>query len=334
MASLRQAVPAAWKRYACAQCRRSLATTPTVASGHNRWSKIRHEKGAADLKKTALRTGFTKNLTLYSQCKYLLLLYFFKSARRRLTHLVYGPDPNLNPQLASVMQNAKKAGVPKAVIEAAIARGQGKSADGARLDNVTYEIMMPPSVALIVDLETESKARALQDLNSVIRRKGGTMTSTKFFFTHRGRVILAPAEAEGEAAAAAAAAAAAEVSVDDILEDAIEAGAEDVETDDDGNLVVWTAPLQTNAVVTAVEEGRFKAKVSVVSADTIWDSNKETQAPLGDSSGGQSLVEQRKLLELVAAFRAYTDVRAIYSNVAQGEASDEIWQQLEQDLDW
>ncbi|CAK7244734.1 MAG: hypothetical protein STHCBS139747_006280 [Sporothrix thermara] len=314
MASLRQAVPAAWKRYACAQCRRSLATTPTVASGHNRWSKIRHEKGAADLKKTALRTGFTKNLTLYSQ--------------------LYGPDPNLNPQLASVMQNAKKAGVPKAVIEAAIARGQGKSADGARLDNVTYEIMMPPSVALIVDLETESKARALQDLNSVIRRKGGTMTSTKFFFTHRGRVILAPAEAEGEAAAAAAAAAAAEVSVDDILEDAIEAGAEDVETDDDGNLVVWTAPLQTNAVVTAVEEGRFKAKVSVVSADTIWDSNKETQAPLGDSSGGQSLVEQRKLLELVAAFRAYTDVRAIYSNVAQGEASDEIWQQLEQDLDW
>ncbi|CAK7223008.1 hypothetical protein SBRCBS47491_005058 [Sporothrix bragantina] len=306
MAGLRQTVPATWTRFACAQCRRTLATTPAVASGHNRWSKIRHEKGAADLKKTALRTGFTKNLTLYSQ--------------------LYGPDPNMNAQLASVMQNAKKAGVPKAVIEAAIARGQGKSADGARLDNVTYEIMMPPSVALIVDLETESKARALQDLNSIIRRKGGNMTSTKFFFTHRGRVILAPAEKEGEETP--------EVTVDDILEDAIEAGAEDVESDEEGQIVVWTAPLQTNAVVTAVEEDRFKAKLSVISADTIWAYNEETQAPLGDSSGGQSLVEQRKLLELVAAFRAYADVRAIYSNVAQGEASDEIWQQLAQDLDW
>ncbi|CAK7211871.1 hypothetical protein SCUCBS95973_001271 [Sporothrix curviconia] len=309
MAGLRQTVPTSRARYACAQCRRTLATTPAVASGHNRWSKIRHEKGAADLKKTALRTGFTKNLTLYSQ--------------------LYGPDPNMNAQLAAVVQNAKKAGVPKAVIEAAIARGQGKSADGARLDNVTYEIMMPLSVALIVDLETESKVRAMQDLNTVIRRKGGTMTSTKFFFTHRGRVILTPATEKTESDVSIP-----KVSVDDILEDAIEAGAEDVEADEEGQLVVWTAPLQTNAVVTAVEEGRFKAKLSVVSADTIWAANKETEAPLGDSSGGQILVEQRKLLELVAAFRAYTDVRAIYSNVAQGEASDEIWQQLAQDLDW
>ncbi|CAK7567705.1 MAG: hypothetical protein SEPTF4163_005673 [Sporothrix epigloea] len=304
-AGLRQLEPATWTRYACAQCRRNLATTAVAASGHNRWSKIRHEKGAADLKKTALRTGFTKNLTLYSQ--------------------LYGPDTNLNPQLASVVQNAKKAGVPKAVIEAAIARGQGKSVDGARLDNVTYEIMMPPSVALIVELETESKARALQDLNSIIRRKGGALSSTKFFFTHRGRVILAPSETEVETP---------EVSVDDILEAAIEAGAEDVESDDDGNLVVWTAPLQTNSVVKAVEDGCFKAKLSVVSADTIWATNKETQSPLGNGSSGQSLTEQRKLLELIAAFRAYTDVRAIYSNVVQGKASDEIWRQLEQDLDW
>ncbi|CAK7198855.1 hypothetical protein SEUCBS139899_001522 [Sporothrix eucalyptigena] len=303
MASLRQAMPAAWKRYACVQCRRTLSTSPAVASGHNRWSKIRHEKGAADLKKTALRTGFTKSLTLYSQ--------------------MYGADPALNPQLASVVQNAKKAGVPKAVIEAAIARGQGKSADGAKLDNVTYEIMMPPSVAIIVDLETESKARALQDLNAIIRRKGGTLTPTKFFFMHRGRVVLGPAEDSSE-----------EVSVDDILEDAIEAGAEDVEADEDGNIIVWTPPMQTGSVVSAIEGGPFKSKLSVVSAETIWAVNEETRSPLGDGNHGQSAVEQRKLQELVAAFRAYADVKAVYSNVAQGEATDEFWHQLEQDLDW
>ncbi|ERS99945.1 uncharacterized protein SPSK_09533 [Sporothrix schenckii 1099-18] len=315
LASLR-AAPSPWTRYACAQCCRSFGSSPVVASGHNRWSKIRHEKGAADIKKTQLRSNFTKTITLYSQ--------------------MYGPDVNMNPQLASVVSSAKKSGVPKAVIEAAIARGQGKSADGGRLESATYEIMMPPSVALIVDLETESKARALQELNSVIRRKGGTMAPTKFFFTRQGRVILGPAASatastsEGESTGEDVA----PVSVDDILEDAIEAGAEDVETNEDGNIVVWTAPLHTGPVVTAVEEGRFKVKnLAVLSADTVWSANEETQAPLGDGTGN-SAVENRKLLELVAAFRAYPDVKGIFSNVTQGRAPDDVWQQLVQDLDW
>lgn len=243
---------------------------------------------------------------------------------------MYGPDIGMNAQLASVVNNAKKSGVPKAVIEAAIARGQGKSADGGRLETATYEIMMPPSVALIVDLETESKARALQDLNAVIRRKGGTMAPTKFFFTRQGRVILAPADGESSTADDKGIPA---VSVDDILEDAIEAGAEDVETNEDGNLIVWTAPLHTGPVVAAVEEGRFKVKnLTVVSADTVWSVNEATQAPLGDGVGS-SAVEQRKLLELVAVLRAYPDVKGIFSNVAQGKASDDMWQQLVQDLD-
>lgn len=67
MVGLRQAAPSGWKRYACAQCRRSFAISPAVASGHNRWSKIRHEKGAADAKKTVLRSNFTKTVTMYSQ---------------------------------------------------------------------------------------------------------------------------------------------------------------------------------------------------------------------------------------------------------------------------
>lgn len=238
----------------------------------------------------------------------------------------------MNPQLASVVNSAKKAGVPKTVIEAAIARGQGKSATGARLEATTYEIMMPPSVALIVDLETENKAHVMQELNAIIKRKSGTLSPTKFLFTRQGRVVLGPKETEGDVESAGANDAA-PVSVDEILEDAIEAGAEDVDDYEDGNLVVWTEPLKTGPVVAAVEEGRFKApNLAVVSADTVWSTN-ETLAPLGNGKG-ESSAENRKLVELVAALRAYPEVKAIYSNVAQGEASDEVWQQLVQDLDW
>lgn len=244
---------------------------------------------------------------------------------------MYGPDINMNPQLAAVVLNAKKAAVPKALIEAAIARGQGRSADGASLETATYEMMMPPSVALILDVETESKARAMQELNTIIKRKGGVQSPTKFFFTRQGRVVIGPAEAEGESESSAENAE--PISADDILEDAIEAGAEDVETNADGNIVVWTSPLKTGPVVAAIEEGRFKAKgLAVLSADTVWSVN-ETQAPLGDGNGSSG-VENRKLQELLTAFRAYPDVKAIYSNVAQGQAPDDVWQQLVQDLDW
>jgi transcriptional/translational regulatory protein YebC/TACO1 len=235
---------------------------------------------------------------------------------------VYGPDVGDNPQLAATVNSAKKAGVPKAVIEAAIARGQGRSADGARLEAATYEIMMPPSVALIVDLETESKARALQDLNALVRRKGGSSTSTKFFFARRGRVVFGLADHDGGGGVSPV-----PVSADDILEDAIEAGAEDIETDDDGNIVVWTPANQTAAVVAAIA-AKFKTRLAVVSADTIWSPNEETRSAVG---AGEDL---RKLAELLTALRSYADVRAIYSNAARAGASDDVWQQMAQDLDW
>lgn len=240
---------------------------------------------------------------------------------------MYGADLAVNPQLAAVVASAKKAAVPKAVIEAAIARGQGRSADGARLESATYEIMMPPSVALIVDLETESKARAVQDLNAFVRRRGGTVTPTKFFFARRGRVIFDETDAEDGLNPDDP------ITADDILEDAIEAGAEDVETDeDDGSIVVWTPPLQTGAVVNAIAASAFGDRLAVRSADTIWAVNEDTRAPLAAGHGrGDDL---GRLVELVASLRAYPDVKAVYANATQGEAPAEIWQQLEQDLDW
>ncbi|OAA52953.1 DUF28 domain containing protein [Niveomyces insectorum RCEF 264] len=310
--TVRVGVPTPWLRLACAQCRRSLSASPAVASGHNRWSKIRHDKGAADAKKTALRSSFTKALTMYSQ--------------------LYGGDVDTNPRLAATVTAAKKAGVPKAIIEGAVARGQGRSADGARLESATYEIMMPPGVAVIVDLETTSKLRAMQDLNALVRRRGGSATPTKFFFTRRGRVVLggtaAAAETEDERGSAGSAGSAGvrAVAADDILDDAIEAGAEDVETDEaSGRIVVWTPPLQTAAVVDRVAP---KFGLAVRSADTVWAANGATLAPVGQGD------DLRKLAELVASLRSHPEVRAIYANAVQGDAPDEAWQQIAGELDW
>lgn len=75
---------------------------------------------------------------------------------------VYGPDPASNPQLAAVVATAKEQGVPKATIENAIARGQGISPKGAALENLTIEAMIPPSVAIIIECQTDSKSKRYQ----------------------------------------------------------------------------------------------------------------------------------------------------------------------------
>jgi len=273
----------------CTRCWRSFATTSAAHSGHNRWSKIRHGKGAADAKKTALRSTFAKSLTLYSK--------------------LYGADVNNNPQLATAVAAAKKAGVPKATIETAIARGQGRSTEGATLESLTFEVMMPPSVALILDIETDNRQRVLQDLNCLVRRCKGTPTPTKFFFSRVGRVVFGASEGAG---------------MDEIMDDAIEAGAEDLEAGEDGTVVVWTQPNQTNQVAQAI---RGKFNLEVLSADIIWSPNRDAKSKVGSSG------EVQRLVELLARLREHQDVQAIYSNVAQGDMDGQARDQLGGHLD-
>src|SRR4051812_39512229 len=111
-------------------------------------------------------------------------------------------------------------------MEAAVARGQGKSSTGAILDNLMLEVIMPPSVAMIIDVETDNRARSLMDLRLLIKNHGGTVTPTSYLFKKKGRLAF---EADAR-----------KLSADDILDEAIEAGAEDVESDEDGSLIIWT----------------------------------------------------------------------------------------------
>jgi transcriptional/translational regulatory protein YebC/TACO1 len=170
--------------------------------------------------------------------------------------------------------------------------------------------MMPPSIALIVDLETESKLRALQDMNQLVKKAKGSTGSSKFFFSRLGRVVFEKGESG--------------LDVDQIMDDAIEAGAEDLENDAYGNIVVWTQPAGTMQVCKTVGA---KFGLKILSSDIIWTANEDTKAKLDAS---EELVNFTELLE---ALREYPEVQAVYSNVAKGSMSDEQWAKIEENLD-
>lgn len=169
---------------------------------------------------------------------------------------------------------------------------------------------MPPSIALIVDLETESKLRALQDMNQMVKKAKGTSTSSKFFFSRVGRVVFEKGESG--------------LDVDQIMDEAIEASAEDLENDADGNIVVWTQPSGTTQVCRAIGE---KFGLKILSSDIIWTANEDTKATLDSSD---ALMYFTELLETL---REYPEVQAIYSNVTQGSMSDEDWAKVAENLD-
>ncbi|RMZ83598.1 hypothetical protein DV738_g962, partial [Chaetothyriales sp. CBS 135597] len=201
----------------------------TWASGHNRWSKIRHDKGANDKIKSREHGG---------------------------------ADPSLNSKLAIAIANAKRGQLSKSSIESAIAKGQGKSLSGAPLENVTVEAMLPHGVAAIIEYQTESKAKVLQDIRALINKKGGSITPTAYI-------------------------------VDDVLEEAIEAGATDVTSEDDGQVVVETEPADVVAVSERLQE-RLKAQVERV--EIIMEAKEDAMVEL-DSNQAADLEGLIELIE-------------------------------------
>lgn len=139
----------------------------------------------------------------------------------------------MNPRLATAIANAKRGALSKTSIESAIAKGQGKSVSGAALETVIIEAMLPSSVAAIIECQTDQKARVLQDIRYIINKHGGTVTPTNYLFEKKGRIVFQKKEG---------------ISADDILDEAVEAGALDVDTDDDDQIIVDTHPSEVSDV--------------------------------------------------------------------------------------
>lgn len=196
----------------------------------------------------------------------------------------------MNSRLALAITNAKRGQFSKTSIEQAIAKGQGKSVSGAPLEAVLIEALLPATVAAIIECQTESKAKTLQDIRAIITRNGGTLTPTSFLFDKKGKVLFQ--EQEG-------------IDPDAAMDEAIVAGATDFAYED-GKLSVETEPSDLAAVS---ERLRERLKLEVESAEIIYDPKEETAIELTEDQE----TELQRVLDLI---EADTSVQNVYINAA------------------
>ena len=169
----------------------------------------------------------------------------------------HGADPRSNPYLANTITITKKQALPKALIESAIARGQGRSLTGAALESFTIEAMVPPSVAVILECQTDSKARTLNELKATIKHYGGTITPTTHMFDRKGKIVFEASRGTEE---------------EELFDQAVEAGAIDVQTKEGGKLVLYTEPNHTTAVA---DKMATSSGLHVQDLDIIWDPKED-----------------------------------------------------------
>jgi YebC/PmpR family DNA-binding regulatory protein len=185
-------------------------------AGHSKFKNIMHRKGRADAARSKLFSKLSREITV--------------AAKTGL------PDPSMNPRLRLAVNNAKAESLPKDVIERAIKKGQGGDAES--YDEIRYEGFGPGGVGVIVEALTDNRNRAAANVRSIFAKNGGALGETgsvSFNFDRMGQITY-PASAGSE---------------DSVMEAAIEAGAEDVESDEESH-VIWTAFEDMTTVIDAL----------------------------------------------------------------------------------
>ncbi|WP_371155036.1 YebC/PmpR family DNA-binding transcriptional regulator [Jannaschia sp. 2305UL9-9] len=245
-------------------------------AGHSKWANIQHRKGRQDKLRAKLFSKMAKEITVAAK--------------------MGDPDPDKNPRLRLAVKEAKSASVPKDVIQRAIAKASG--GEGENYDEIRYEGYGPGGVAVIVEAMTDNRNRTASSVRSTFSKNGGNLGETGsvgFMFDRKGQVVY-PASAG---------------SADDLMMAAIEAGAEDVESDEESH-VVWCADTDLSAVSTALEEQLGESD----STKLVWRPTTTTEL---DLEGMQSL------MKLLDALEDDDDVQTVTANF---EASDEVMSQL------
>jgi YebC/PmpR family DNA-binding regulatory protein len=237
-----------------------------MMSGHSKWASIKHKKGAADAKRGKLFTKLARAITV--------------AARDG------GADPEGNPTLATAIQKARDASMPKDNIQRAVDRGAGIGVDAASIEHVVFEGYGPGGAAILVDALTDNRNRASAEIRHAFSKHNGSLGepgSVAWIFEKRG-VVAVDAHRYGE---------------DDLIV-AIDAGAEDVRDEDDA-LRVLCQPTDLSAVREAVEA----AGVEIESADVAVEP-KSTVEVKGN--------EAKSLLNLIEALEDQDDVNEVHAN--------------------
>ncbi|KAK5077100.1 hypothetical protein LTS08_006211 [Lithohypha guttulata] len=194
----------------------------------------------------------------------------------------------MNTNLAFAIATAKKAQISKEAIETAIAKGQGKGLNGASLDNVLLEAMLPYGVAAIMEGQTENKNRVLADVKMIVQRAGGSLSPTAFSFEKKGKIWFRQHDSIG---------------IDEAMDEAIEAGAEEI-TQEEGQLVVETVPEMLSAVSQRMQKA---LGLEVERSQILYDPKEETLAKVNEvqASEIQTILDQLDELD---------DLQEVYIN--------------------
>ncbi len=198
-------------------------------SGHSKWAKVKHFKGALDAKRGRIFSKLSKELTI--------------AARQG------GADPGMNPRLRMVLLKCRAANMPSDNIERAIKRGVG-GGEGAALEELTYEVFGPHGVAMLIELNTDNRNRTAAEIRSILTKNGGSLASTGAvarLFQKKGQMIISRETASEE----------------QVMEAALDAGAEDFKAEPEGYEIL-TDPAHFEAVHKKVEEKGIKCDVAQV----------------------------------------------------------------------
>ncbi|HNZ06226.1 MAG: YebC/PmpR family DNA-binding transcriptional regulator [Candidatus Cloacimonetes bacterium] len=245
-------------------------------SGHNKWSTIKHKKAATDAKRGKIYTRIVKEIILAA-----------KSG---------GGDADMNPRLRTAINAAKAANMPRDNIERAIKRGTGEI-EGAAYEEITYEGYGHNGVGIVVDVMTDNKNRTVAELRHTFSKYGGNLGETgavSWNFEQKG-FFNVPAVGLDE---------------DEFMMQALEAGAEDIELNDE-NFDVFTSPSDFHTVLANFESLGFpvlNAELTKIPKNTIN----------ADDVAG-------KLLRLIEMLEDLDDVQKVYANF---ELSDEVMESL------
>lgn len=235
-------------------------------AGHSKWANIQHRKGAQDAKRGKIFTKLIREITV--------------SAR------MGGGDPATNPRLRHAIDKALDQNMTRDTIERATKRGAGKL-EGEHYEEVRYEGYGPGGAAIMVDCVTDNRVRTVAEVRHAFTKCGGNLGtdgSVAYLFTQRGVLSYAPGSDENR-----------------IMEAALEAGADDVVTHDDGSIDVLTSPEQFLAVKQAMSTAGLTPEQGEITMQP------STEAAL-DMDDGQHML---KLLDMLEDL---DDVQNVYSN--------------------
>ena len=241
-------------------------------AGHSKWANIKHRKAATDAKRGKVFTRLIKEITVAAR--------------------LGGGDASFNPRLRLAIDKATDQNMPKDTIERAVKRGSG-GLDGASFEEIRYEGYGINGAAVIVDCMTDNRTRTVADVRHAFSKYGGNLGtdgSVAYLFKHCGQIVFAPGANE-----------------DKVIEAALDAGADDVVTHDDGSIEVITGPYD----FVAVKDALIAAGLKPAYADVTMKPTSEVEMRSDDA---------QKMQKLLDALEALDDVQEVYTSALLNES--------------